>query len=65
MRKHLFFVLAAVITLASCKKDQDDNDGGGDNNNPPANAKLLKKVTEVEDGVTTIYNLTYDNNPAR
>jgi YD repeat-containing protein len=62
MRKHLFFVLAAVITLASCKKDRDDNDGGDGNNPPPANAKLLKKLTEVDDGVTTVYNLTYDNN---
>ncbi len=62
MRKHLFFVLAAVITLASCKKDRDNDNDGGDNNPPGNNTKLLKKVTETEDGVTTVFNLTYDNN---
>ncbi|HEX2608743.1 MAG TPA: hypothetical protein VHK91_15275 [Flavisolibacter sp.] len=61
MKKFVFAAAAlAALTFTSCKKDDDKNPGGGGSVPPPS--KLLKKVTQVEDGVTTIYTLTYDAN---
>jgi hypothetical protein len=54
------FLLAgamAMLVLSSCKKDKDSND---DNNG--GNVKLLKKVTKTENGVTSVFNLTYEGN---
>jgi YD repeat-containing protein len=57
MKKQLFTLfLAAATTFVGCK---DDNDSIPDVDKP---SKLLSKVTETEDGVSTVYNLTYDNN---
>lgn len=59
------FLLAGILSalvLTSCKKDKDDNgdnNNGGGGNNPAT--KLIKKMTKVENGVTTVYNFTYDN----
>jgi hypothetical protein len=56
------FLLAGTMTmlvLSSCKKDKD-SDGG--NNNSGGNTKLLKKVTETQNGKTTVYNLIYEGN---
>lgn len=50
--------VASIIALSSCEKDDPATTASG---NPPA-AKRLKKVTSTEAGVTTVYNLTYDNN---
>lgn len=57
------FVLAGLLSalvFTSCKKDKDDNGGnnGGDGN--PA-TKLVKKMTETENGVSTVYNFTYND----
>jgi YD repeat-containing protein len=58
------FVLAGLLSalvFTSCKKDKDSNDdnnnGGG--NNPTT--KLVKKMTETENGVNTVYNFTYND----
>lgn len=60
--KKLFLLAGFAITLisTSCKKDKGDNtpDPGTGGNG----SKLLKKLTDKEGNVTTIYNLTYDNN---
>lgn len=57
MKKQLFTLfLAAATTFVGCK---DDNDTIPDVDKP---GKLLSKITETEDGVSTVYNLTYDNN---
>ena len=58
--KKLILIAAVLSALAttSCKKDKDDDNGGGGNN--PA-TKLIKKMTKVENGVTTVYNFAYDN----
>lgn len=52
--------LLATLVFTSCKKDKDNgNDNpGGDN---PGTTKLLKKTTETENGITTVYNFNYDN----
>lgn len=53
--------LLSALVLTSCKKDKDNGgDNGGGNN--PGTAKLLKKTTETQNGVTTVFNFTYDNN---
>ncbi|AXY76648.1 hypothetical protein D3H65_22785 [Paraflavitalea soli] len=54
-------ILSALV-FTSCKKDKDDNGGdnnGGGGDNPTT--KLIKKMTKVENGITTVYNFTYDN----
>jgi YD repeat-containing protein len=58
--KKLFLLagMLSALVFTSCKKDKDDNNNGGGNN--PA-TKLIKKMTETENGVTTVYNFTYDN----
>ncbi len=48
---------AALLSLSSCKKD----DPAPVTSNPPA-AKKLKKISRTENGITTVFNLTYDNN---
>lgn len=48
--------VAAVLFFSSCKKDKP----GTPDPTPPPAAKLLKKVTKTEAGVTTVYTLTYD-----
>ena len=56
------FLLAGALTalvFTSCKKDKDDDNNNGGGNNPAT--KLIKKMTETENGVTTVYNFTYDN----
>lgn len=57
--KKLFLLAGTLSALVftSCKKDKDDNNGGG--NNPAT--RLIKKMTKTENGVTTVYNFTYDN----
>lgn len=57
----VFASLLATLVFTSCKKDKDnggDNGGGG----TPGTTKLLKKTTETENGVTTVFNFNYDNN---
>ncbi|NII24548.1 hypothetical protein HB364_05635 [Pseudoflavitalea sp. X16] len=58
--KKLFLLagMLSALVFTSCKKDKDDNNNGGGNN--PA-TKLIKKMTETENGVTRVYNFTYDN----
>jgi len=58
MKKNLFIAgLLSVLTFASCKKDHPG--GGGNGGDQPA--KLIKKLTKLENGVTTVYNFSYDN----
>jgi YD repeat-containing protein len=60
--KKLFLIagVLSALTFTACKKDKDENNnGGGGDNNPPA--KTLKKITQVEGGVTTVYNFNYTN----
>lgn len=47
-----------MLILSSCKKDKD-SDG---NNNSGGSTKLLKKVTRIENGKTTVFSLNYDGN---
>jgi len=56
MKKILFIMGAAALLFTSCKKDDDNNPGGGGGT---PTQKLLKKMTKVEDNVTTVYNFTY------
>jgi YD repeat-containing protein len=59
MKKLLLMAgLLSALVFTSCKKDKDDDNGGGGNN---PTTKLIKKMTKVENGVTTVYNFTYDN----
>jgi len=54
--------MLSALVFTSCKKDKDENGGdnnGGGGNNPAT--RLIKKMTKVENGVTTVYNFTYDN----
>lgn len=57
----LFAAVLSALVFTSCKKDKDDdnnnNNGGG--NNPAT--KLITKMTETENGVTRVFNFTYDN----
>lgn len=53
----MLFAGLAILALSSCKKDKDKNDPAP---GPGTNARLLKKVTQVEGNQTTVYNLTYD-----
>lgn len=50
--------MLSALVFSSCKKDKNDDDNGGGNN---PTTKLIKKMTEIENGVTTVYNFTYDN----
>jgi YD repeat-containing protein len=62
--KKLFLIagLMSALVFTSCKKDKDDdNNNGGDGDGNPPVTKLLKKMTKVEGGITTVYNFTYDN----
>jgi YD repeat-containing protein len=55
------FILAGILTaltFTSCKKDKSDPGPGSGNDE----TQLLKKVTETENGVTTVHTLTYDAN---
>lgn len=57
MKKRILFASALVAALAfsSCKKDDPaPNDPG------PGVEKKLKKITKTENGVVTVYNLTYN-----
>ena len=47
--------VAAVLSFSSCKKDEPTTPAP-----PPAVTKQLKKVTKTEDGIVSVYNLTYD-----
>jgi YD repeat-containing protein len=64
--KKLFLIAGVLSALmfTACKKDNDNNDNGGDNGGGGGNTptKTLKKITKVENGVTTVYNFTYNNN---
>lgn len=51
--KKLAFLFVTLITVVSACKDKDNTTP----NNP---SKFLKKVTAVEEGVTHVYNLSYD-----
>ncbi|MES2880504.1 MAG: hypothetical protein V4676_00040 [Bacteroidota bacterium] len=59
MKKILLAATALTIMFASCKKEDS---AAPTPVPPPVNpaAKLLKKITQTEAGITTIYNLTYD-----
>ena len=46
--------VAAVLSFSSCKKDDPSTPP------PPVVTKQLKKVTKTEDGIVSVYNLTYD-----
>ena len=64
MRKHLFLFAVIALSMASCKKDKiennNDNDNGGTDPIPPT-AKVLKKQTQVTNGVSTVYNFIYND----
>jgi YD repeat-containing protein len=58
MKKQLLFVFcAALIAITGCKKDKDEN---GSTDGGPVASKLVKRIIETEDGVTTTFNITYD-----
>ena len=63
MRKFFFLATtAAVLLLSSCKKDNVDisSPNPGPDPKPSPSEKVLKKMTKTENGVTTIYSLTYN-----
>ncbi|MCU7550066.1 hypothetical protein OCK74_13160 [Chitinophagaceae bacterium LB-8] len=56
MKKQLLFVFcAALIAITGCKKDNEDNDTSG-----TVTSKLVKRIIETENGVSTTYNITYN-----
>lgn len=61
MRKHMLPFALAIISLVSCTKDKPENNNGGNLPDPPPTAKVLKKLTQIENGATTVYNLSYNN----
>src|SRR6478609_1920534 len=65
MRKHFFLIALLALSVASCKKDpvQNNNDNGSGNPPPPPPpaTKLLQKMTETTNGVSTVYNLVYND----
>jgi len=52
MKKSVFLFVTLIAFLSACKDK--------DNTTPNNSKKFLKKVTSVEAGVTTVYNVTYD-----
>jgi YD repeat-containing protein len=58
MKKILIIAgLLSAVVFTSCKKDHADGGGNGGGNT----TKLIKKLTKLENGVTTVYNFSYDN----
>ncbi|TCZ71761.1 hypothetical protein [Flaviaesturariibacter aridisoli] len=58
MKRTLFAATAlAALSLTACKKDKDNETTGG---GTPAQ-QYLKKFTETQNGVATVFTLTYDN----
>jgi hypothetical protein len=60
-----FFFLAtttAMLILSSCKKDKIDgpNTNPDPGSKPSPSEKLLKKMSKIKNGVTTVYLLTYN-----
>lgn len=55
--------LVAAMCFTACKKDKGDDPapGNGGEVPTPAPAKLLKKFTRTENGVNTVFNVTYDD----
>lgn len=64
MRKHIYLFALLALCMASCKKDKinNDDDNGGGTPPPPPTAKVLKKQTQVTNGVSTVYNFIYNDN---
>lgn len=65
MRKHLFLFALIAVSVVSCKKDKiennNDNGNGGSGPDPGPAVKMLKKQTQVTNGVTTVYNFIYND----
>jgi YD repeat-containing protein len=61
--KKLFLIagVLSALTFTACKKDKDDNNGGNNGGGDNTPTKTLKKLTKVEEGVTTVYNFNYTN----
>ncbi len=59
MKKILVAAAALTIMFASCKKEDSVQPTPTPLPTNPT-TKLLKKITQTEAGITTIYNLTYD-----
>ena len=56
MRKQFLIVLVAVLsTLVACKKEKEEP-------KPSGSSKVLKRMIETENGVTTTHVFSYDNN---
>ena len=51
MKKQLLILALAGLAFTACKKDDD-----------APQSQLLKKLTEIKDGDTTITTVSYDNN---
>ncbi|RYZ28917.1 MAG: hypothetical protein EOO10_07955, partial [Chitinophagaceae bacterium] len=60
MKKQLLTLIIALVTLlVGCKKDKSDTEQTPTN---PTAAKVLKRIIETENGVTTTNTLTYGGN---
>lgn len=51
--------MLTALVFTACKKDKNDNNGGDGGNNP--GTKLITKMTETENGETTVFTFIYDN----
>ena len=61
MKKYFLIALVALTTVVSCKKENNDTDPSSPSNpSTPGTSKVLKRIIETEDGVTTSHSLTYD-----
>ena len=62
--KKIFFLAATavVLVMSSCKKDNVDrqNPDPDPDPTPTPSARILKKMTQMDNGETTVYTLTYD-----
>ncbi len=60
MKQYFLIALVALTTIIACKKEKDNADTSNPSN--PGSSKVLKKIIETENGVTTTHNLVYDAN---
>lgn len=56
MKKHFLVAFLALTTFISCKKDSEKDP----NPSNPGSSKVLKRIIETENGVTTTHTLAYD-----
>ncbi|HET7897857.1 MAG TPA: hypothetical protein VFL47_09305, partial [Flavisolibacter sp.] len=58
MKRIILAASVLALTFTACKKETSSNPSNP--SNPDTPTRLLKKLTETENGQTTVYNFTYD-----